>query len=188
MYIHVLILGNPNTLKHFVFSRMARRVHVNFNDQSQSHSQSHDKNNFISEGVDQNSNNYEYYANYSNQENYQYQPDFQSQSNPVVENTFNNNYDYSYAKANTHASMNNQNNANYYENANYHVESIAITKTSFPVVQPPPLVQNSDPNTGFNSQYSSYANHADKSWIKAFSSGGFENESPLLEGITVLIT
>lgn len=57
-----------------------------------------------------------------------------------------------------------------------------VVKTSFPVVQPPPLVQQTGPVQNYSTQYN-YTSNSKRSWISAFGSGGFDNEPPLLEGI-----
>ena len=70
---------------------------------------------------------------------------------------------------------------NFTPNQNIQTRHAPVIQASFPIAQPSPLFQQSSPasNYGIHINYSS---SSEKSWISAFSSGGFDNEPPLLEG------
>ena len=133
---------------------------------------------------DSNNYNYNYNENNNNYQdtavNYEYEATAYADSNV--------NYYYETGNGNVNGNGNANVNLNRIGSANGHYNSNftqnhthPVSKTSFPVVHPPPLVQTANSPKNFNSQYS-YGSSKDKSWIKAFSSGGFENELPLLEG------
>lgn len=148
---------------------MSRRVHTNLNGDYDN------KYNF-----ENSQQNYNYYSDAQEyQENYNYEANFDYTG---AQNTINQN-ENNYSANNANAAYDHQTNYNSFNdgiNQNSLARHTPIVQASFPVVQPPPLVQQS-PALNYTSQYN-YGPNSEKSWISAFGSGGFDNEPPLLEG------
>lgn len=166
---------------------MARRVHANLDGGS-------DSNNFASDNFQNESRGHQTDQNYAqqsygySQENYEHQANFGYQHHQTGTNSVSaphgagNNFayapnysnDYSYG-SNTSAFVNGD------PNNNVHAVPNSAPHASFPPVNHSPLVQKSSQSSNYGS-HNSYTAENNKSWISAFSSGGFENEPPLMEG------
>lgn len=169
---------------------MARRIHANLDGGS-------DSNNFSSDNYQNDSHEYQNDQNYAqqsygySQENFEHQANFGYQSHQTGTNpgsashndgnpfAYAPNYsnDYSYG-SNTAAFVNGG------PNNNLHSVPNSAPHASFPPVNHSPLVQQSSKPShyGSHNSYTPSNSEKSKSWISAFSSGGFENEPPLMEG------
>lgn len=141
--------------------------------------------------------NYDYNADSSQQGNYEYYSS-ENYSQGTYECQSNNNFAYNTTVDNAYNSTEGTNASSHYEhggqidsfkheinNQYYTSPSVnPIPQVSFPTVKSSPVVQQSGAPE-FGSQCNYRAN-IDKSWLSAFSSGGFDNELPLLEGISLI--
>lgn len=157
---------------------MSRRVHANsyeFNNADYNSENFQENYNYYGDGQDfQQNYNYESNLDYGGPQNIE-------NSAPQAQSDYNNHYssnNMNFYESGTIPQVSNNGAYNYSSKEN---PSPAI-KTSFPVVQPPPVVQQTGNNQNFSTQYN-YGSISEKSWISAFGSGGFDNEPPLLEGI-----
>lgn len=126
---------------------------------------------------------YNYYGNnYQTQENYNYQTNYDN-SNPQ-DGTYNsftaeNSYNGSYVDntANYYADSSNVNSFNSADHNIYNYSKPATTSTisNFAKVHTSPVIHQSESQPSFGVR-------SDGSWMSAFSSGGFDNEPPLLDG------
>lgn len=155
---------------------MVRRVHAKINGEL-------DHSEFNSGISDQSYNNY-YENDYQQpQDTYNYQPNFEFET--TEHSTYNsfateNSYSGSYVDNSANFIGHNNNSfGNADHNFGYNQPSKANDNISFPKVLVPDV--SLQDNFGYNSQ-PNYGSKADRSWISAFGSGGFENEPPLLEG------
>lgn len=161
---------------------MSRRVQANLNGDL-------DSRKYYSESMNHS---YSYYSNeQSTQENYDYETsyDYSNNQNSVkevpqaYEVVYNNQFSINNINMSGH-----ETNHNSYStitpNQNIQTRHAPAVQASFPVVQPPPLVQQTNPASNYGVQYN-YGASSEKSWISAFSSGGFDNEPPLLEGMHI---
>ena len=165
---------------------MSRRAQANLNGES-------DSKNYYSENLNQD---YIYYSNeqlvqenFDHGTNYYY--DYSNNQNTANEapqaHEVGINSHYSTNDINAYGHENNYNSFNNVNpNQNIQTRHAPIVQASFPVVQPPPLVQQTGAASNYGAQYN-YGSGSGKSWISAFSSGGFDNEPPLLEGINIQI-
>lgn len=159
---------------------MARRVHPNMNGEF--------GNSEFNSGTSEGNNFYNNYGNdYQSQDNYNYQTmydygtsqnDAYASGNPQSESYLNSSTNYygDNTNINSYTSVDHQ-------YGNYNQNSKVPANTSFPKVHTSPII-NQPVNMGYGSQ-PSYTASSDRSWISAFSSGGFDNEPPLLEGTTI---
>lgn len=163
---------------------MSRRVQANLNGEL-------DSKNYYSESMDQI---YSYYSSeQSTQENYDYGTSYDYSNNqnsaneaPQAYEAVHNNQ---YSRNNINVSAHETNYISFNNvtpNQNIQTRHAPMVQASFPVVQPPPLVQQISPASNSGVQYN-YGTSSEKSWISAFSSGCFDNEPPLLEGIHLQI-
>lgn len=120
---------------------------------------------------------YDYYGNDSysySQGTYEYSANFnfdQTSHQSAVDNTYNMSQNGSSHYG--HIGQNDQySNMNSYNN---------IPQVNFPTIKPSPIVQQTEAVSSHTAKYS-YGGNSEISWLAAFSSGGFENEPPLLEG------
>ena len=159
---------------------MARRAHSNINGEF--------GNTEFNSGAGEENNYYNYYgADHQSQENYIYQANFDygtPQNNAYNSSATENSHGESYFDNSTSyygdsTNLNSYNNID--QNYNYDQPSKTSISTSFPKVHTSPVI-NQPVTMGYGSQ-TSYIGKSDRSWISAFSSGGFNNEPPLLEGI-----
>lgn len=162
---------------------MSRRVQANLNGEF-------DSKNYYSENINQD---YTYYSSeQSAQENFDHGTnyDYDCSNNKNTANEAPQAYDVGYDNnyytnnINAYGHENNFNSNNITPNQNIQTRHAPIVQASFPVVQPPPLVQQTGAASNYDAQYN-YGSSSGKSWISAFSSGGFDNEPPLLEGMHI---
>ena len=152
---------------------MSRRVHPIMNGEFDSSE--------FNSGVGEGSG-YNYYEN-----NYQEQENFNYHSNFEYGNAQNDSFN-SAAAENSFTESYVGNTANYFEggtNINFlsgtgQNSYNAYNSSSFPIVPTSPVIHQPE-NIGYGSQ-SCHEAKSNRSWISAFSSGGFANEPPLLEG------
>lgn len=161
------------------YNLMSRRVHANAHE--------FDNTAYNSENFQENFNYYESSQDFQQNYNYESNIHYGGPQNVMNSAPHGQNPDY-----NNHYSNNNMNfhesGANHQTSNNGAYNHISqdrhspVIKASFPIVQPPALVQPTGPIQNYGTQYNS-ASNSEKSWISAFGSGGFDNEPPLLEGI-----
>lgn len=157
---------------------MSRRSHASSNAEFENHGYSADSSQ---------QNNYEHYSsgNYS-QEAYGYQSSNDYGQNygyySTTENSYNSNQG---TNASSHYGDGGQFDSFNQDFTNHFSPSPSVNPiphVSFPTVKSSPIVQQSAA-PDYGSQYNYRSSAQKSSWISAFSSGGFENEPPLLEGI-----
>lgn len=165
---------------------MSRRAHPNMNGEF--------GNSEFNQGTGED-NYYNYYGNdYQAQENFSYQANYDNinpQSETYNSSTAENSYNGSYVDTTTtsnyygdNTNINPFNSANQ-NNYNYNQQATTSNISNFPKVNTSPVIHQPD-NIGYGSQ-PSYGVKSDRSWMSAFSSGGFDNEPPLLEGNFMVI-